>query len=47
MRLDIIIIFNKLRINSSSKNLIIFIIILEVYKYKVLFFELTNNLNSF
>ena len=46
-RLNIIATFNKLRMDSSSKNLTIFITTLEIYKYKVLLFELTNNLNSF
>ena len=33
MKLDIIAIFNKLRIDSSNKNLIVFIIVLKIYIY--------------
>ena len=47
IRLNIIIIFNKFRINLNNENFTIFIIIFEVYKYKMLSFELTNKLNSF
>ena len=46
-RLDIIITFNKLRIHPDSEDFIIFIIILRAYKYRVLLFNLINNLNSF
>ncbi len=42
-RLNIISMFNKLRMHSDSENYTIFIIALEVYKSKVLFFELINN----
>ena len=42
-RLNIIAIFNKLRIHSNSENFTIFVISLEAYKYKVLSFGLTNN----
>ena len=45
--LNIIVVFNKLRLNSNSKDLVVFIITLEAYKYRVLFFELTNDSNSF
>ena len=41
-RLNIITIFNKLRMHSNNKNFIIFVISLETYKYRVLLFELTN-----
>ena len=46
-RLNIIVVFNKFRIYSDNENFIIFIIVLEVYKYKVLSFDLTNELNFF
>ena len=46
-RLNIIVAFNKLRIDLNSKDLTIFIIALGVYKYRVLFFKLTNDSNSF
>ena len=39
IRLDITTIFNKLRIYPNRKNLIIFTILLKVYKYKVLSFR--------
>ena len=42
-KLNIISIFNKLRMNSQSENLIIFICSLNIYKYHVLFFELIND----
>ena len=42
-RLNIIIAFNKLRMHSNNKNFIIFVIFLEIYKYRVLLFELTND----
>ncbi len=41
--LNIISTFNKLRMHSDSKNYTIFIITLEVYKSKVLLFELIND----
>ena len=43
-RLNIIAIFNKLRIYSKSEDFIIFVISLEAYKYKVLLFDLINDL---
>ena len=46
-RLNIISAFNKLQMHFDSKNYIIFITALEVYKYKMLSFELTNELISF
>jgi len=42
-RLNIILTFNKLRMHSDSENYTIFIIALEAYKSKILFFELTND----
>ena len=41
-RLNIIAAFNKLRMHSNSEDFTIFIISLEVYKYRVLLFELIN-----
>ncbi len=46
-RLNIIFAFNKLRMHLDSENYMIFIIALEVYKSKILSFELTNNSISF
>jgi len=46
-RLDIISAFNKLRMHLDSENYTTFITALEAYKYKVLFFELTNGSTSF
>ncbi len=46
-RLNIISAFNKLRMHLDSENYITFITALEAYKYKVLFFELTNESISF
>ena len=43
-RLNIIAIFNKLRMHSKSENYITFIIFLRVYKYRILLFDLTNEL---
>jgi len=47
IRLDIISTFNKLRMHSDSENYTIFIIVLEAYKSKMLFFELINDSVSF
>ena len=44
MRLDIITIFNKLRIHFDNKDFTTFITSLEIYKYRVLSFNLINNL---
>ncbi len=41
--LNIISMFNKLQMHSDSKNYTIFIIALEAYKSKMLFFELIND----
>ncbi len=46
-RLNIILMFNKLRMHSDSENYTIFIIALEVYKSKMLLFELINDSISF
>ncbi len=41
-RLNIIVVFNKLRMHSDSEDLTIFIIFFDSYKYHVMFFELIN-----
>jgi len=40
--LNIIITFNKLRMSTESKNLITFVTFFNIYKYKVMLFELIN-----
>ncbi len=45
--LNIILTFNKLQMHSDSENYTIFIIALEIYKSKMLFFELINDWISF
>ena len=47
IRLNIIIVFNKLRMHLDNENYTIFITILNAYKYRVLSFDLINELNSF
>jgi hypothetical protein len=47
IRLNIIIVFNKLRMNSDSEDLIIFITSFGVFKYLIFFFSLTNDFISF
>ncbi len=42
IQLNIIIMFNKLCMHSDSKNLTIFIIFFNLYKYHVMLFKLTN-----
>ncbi len=42
-RLNIIIVFNKLRMHSRSEDLTIFIIFFDFYKYHVMSFELIND----
>ena len=42
-RLNIIVIFNKLRIYSNNENFITFIIFFEIYKYRMFSFELIND----
>ena len=46
-KLNIIAVFNKLRIHSNSENLIIFIIFMNVYKYHILSFDFTNELVNY
>ncbi len=45
--LNIIIAFNKLRMHSDSKDLTIFIIFFNLYKYHVMFFKLINELTFY
>ncbi len=46
-QLNIIIMFNKLRMSSESENLTTFVTFFNVYKYKVMLFELINELTFF
>ncbi len=46
-RLNIIVIFNKLRMHSSSEDLTIFIISFDFYKYHVMSFELINDFSFY
>ena len=43
IRLNIITIFNKLKMHLNNKNFIIFVIFFGAYKYRVLLFELIND----
>ena len=43
IKLNIIVVFNKLHMNSNSENFITFIIFLSLYKFKILFFEFIND----
>jgi len=47
IQLNIIIAFNKLRMSIESENLITFITFFNVYKYRVMLFELINELTFF
>ncbi len=47
IRLNIIVAFNKLRMHSDSKDLTIFIIFFNSYKYHVMLFKLTNELTFY
>ena len=42
IKLNIIVVFNKLRIHLNSEDYIIFVIFINVYKYYVLSFDLIN-----
>ena len=42
IKLNIIAVFNKLRIHLNNENLIIFIIFMKIYKYYLLSFDSTN-----
>ena len=46
-RLNIIIMFNKLRMSSESEDLTTFVTFFNVYKYKVMLFKLINELAFF
>ena len=46
-KLDIIAVFDKLRMHSNSENLIIFVIFMKTYKYHVLSFDLMNGSASY
>ena len=43
IKLNIISIFNKFRMNEKSKKFITFVIFMKLYKYRILFFELIND----
>ena len=45
--LNIIVAFNKLRMSSESENLTTFVTFFDIYKYRVMLFELTNESASF
>jgi len=47
IRLNIIIMFNKLCMSSESENLTTFVTFFNVYKYRVMFFKLINELAFF
>ena len=47
IKLNIIVVFNKLRMHFDSENYTTFITTLNVYKYRVLSFDLINEFNSF
>ena len=47
IKLNIIAVFNKLRMHFDNENYTTFITILSVYKYRVLLFDLINELNLF
>ena len=47
IKLNIIAVFNKLRMHFDNENYTTFITVLNVYKYRVLSFDLINELSSF
>ena len=47
IRLNIIVVFNKLRIYLESEDIMTFIIALKFYKYKMLSFNLINDFSTF
>ena len=47
IKLNIIVVFNKLRMHFDNENYMIFITTLSAYKYRVLSFDLINEFNSF
>ena len=46
-KLNIIVAFNKLRMDSNNQNLIILVIFMKVYKYHILFFNFTNESTNY
>jgi len=46
-RFNIIVAFNKLRMSTESESLITFVTFFDVYKYKVMLFELINESTFF
>ena len=46
IKLNIIFVFNKLRMNKTNEKFITFVISMRSYKYRVLFFELINDFAS-
>ena len=46
-KLNIIAVFNKLRMHLNNENLIIFVTFMKIYKYHVLSFDLTNESTSY
>ncbi len=46
-QLNIIVTFNKLHMSSKSENLTTFVTFFDVYKYRIMLFELINELASF
>ena len=47
IRLNVTIVFNKFRMHLKNEDFIIFITVLGIYKYRILFFGLTNAPNFF
>ena len=47
IKLNIIAVFNKFRMHFDNENYTIFITVLNIYKYRVLSFDLINELSSF
>ena len=47
IKLNVIAVFNKLRMHFDNENYTTFITTLNVYKYRVFSFKLINDLNSF
>ena len=47
IKLNIIAVFNNLRMHSNSENLIIFVIFMKIYTYHVLLFDLINELVNY
>ena len=47
IKLNIIVVFNKFRMHFDNENYTTFIIILNIYKYRILSFNLINEFNSF